>query len=227
MDQQKGQMHFSSPAHACHFFPPSVQFPQICKNTHQTVLKYDSLCWCGNTILSLKLSSFFFFALLSLIYKHYTGSSLELGVFCVLEWFIWMLRGLRNKPSFENGHGQGEKSQIGANVERKIKVWRTIAQGHFNKLYQGLAPWRKNNKEMKSDSRLLHNTVWWETTKWHRGKDLALNIPGLVCQQLVFVVPLQRGRRLCSELAVEHSLPVPHYHLVLRSDHRPREALIC
>lgn len=169
MDQQKGQMHFSSPAHACHFFPPSVQFPQICKNTHQTVLKYDSLCWCGNTILSLKLSSFFFFARLSLIYKHYTGSSLELGVLC--SWMIHMrvLSGLRNKLSFENGHGQGEKSQIGTNVERKIKVWRTIAQGHFNKLYQSLAPWRKNNKEMKSDSRLLHNIVWWETTKWHRG----------------------------------------------------------
>lgn len=61
----------------------------------------------------------------------------------------------------------------------------------------------------------------------HRGEDLALNIPRLVCQQLVFVVPLQRGGRHSGELAVEHGLLIPQHHLVLRSDHRPWKTLIC
>lgn len=69
--------------------------------------------------------------------------------------------------------------------------------------------------------------VWWEKKERSKGEDLALNIPRLVCQQLVFVVPLQRRGRLGGELAVKHSLLVLQHHLVLRSDHRPGETLIC
>lgn len=60
-----------------------------------------------------------------------------------------------------------------------------------------------------------------------RGEDLALNIPRLVCQQLILVVPLQRGGRHGGKLAVERGLLVPQHHQVLRSDHRPWKTLIC
>lgn len=63
--------------------------------------------------------------------------------------------------------------------------------------------------------------------EWGGGKDLVLNIPRLVCQQLIFVVPLQRGGRHSGELAVERGLLIPEHHQVLGSDHRPRKALIC
>lgn len=69
--------------------------------------------------------------------------------------------------------------------------------------------------------------VWWERKGRCRGEDLALNIPRLVCQQLGFMVPLQRGGRHGSELAVESGLLVSQHHLVLRSDHWPRKTLIC
>lgn len=54
-----------------------------------------------------------------------------------------------------------------------------------------------------------------------------LNVPGLVCQQLIFVVPLQRGGRHGGELAVERGLLILQHHQVLGSDQRPRKALIC
>lgn len=59
------------------------------------------------------------------------------------------------------------------------------------------------------------------------GEGPALHIPGLVGQQLVFVVPLERGGRRGGELAVEGRLLVPQHHLVLGGDHGPGEALIC
>lgn len=68
---------------------------------------------------------------------------------------------------------------------------------------------------------------WWERKERSRREDLALNIPSLVCQQLVFVIPLQRWGWFGSELAVERGLLVLQHHLALRSHHRPRKTLIC